>query len=85
MVNLMLVLNHSLLNRKCNLINALKALITTVSKCSLRVIPGFYLNHDVSETGFCFRLQMEPTQLDPIDRAITRGRVVNRLRQKTET
>jgi hypothetical protein len=25
--------------------------------------------HSVSETGFCFRLQMAPTQLGPIDRA----------------
>jgi hypothetical protein len=22
--------------------------------------------HDVSETGFCLRLQVEPTQLDPV-------------------
>jgi hypothetical protein len=24
--------------------------------------PAFYLKHDVPETGFCFRLQMELTQ-----------------------
>jgi hypothetical protein len=31
--------------------------------------PDFYLKHNVSETGFCFSLQIEPTQLDPLDRA----------------
>jgi hypothetical protein len=25
--------------------------------------PGFYLKHDVSEAGFCLRLQVEPTRL----------------------
>jgi hypothetical protein len=34
----MLVLHHSLLNKEYNLINVLKALITTVSMCSLHVI-----------------------------------------------
>jgi hypothetical protein len=29
----------------------------------------FYLKHNVSETGFCLRFQVEPTQLSPIDRA----------------
>jgi hypothetical protein len=29
----------------------------------------FYLKHDVSETWFCLRLQVVPTQLDAIDRA----------------
>jgi hypothetical protein len=29
----------------------------------------FLKNHNVSETGFCLRLQVKPTQLDPIDRA----------------
>jgi hypothetical protein len=28
---------------------------------------AFYLEHDVSETGFCLRLQVEPTQFGPID------------------
>jgi hypothetical protein len=28
----------------------------------------FYLKHKVSETGFCLRLQVEPTQLGPIER-----------------
>jgi hypothetical protein len=29
--------------------------------------PVFYLKHDVSETEFCLRFQVEPTQLDSID------------------
>jgi hypothetical protein len=29
----------------------------------------FYLKHNVSETGFCLRLQVKPTQLNQIDRA----------------
>jgi hypothetical protein len=28
-----------------------------------------YLKHDISETGFCLRVQVELTQLDAIDRA----------------
>jgi hypothetical protein len=31
--------------------------------------PVFYLKHNVTETGICFRLQVEPTQLDPTERA----------------
>jgi hypothetical protein len=31
--------------------------------------PVFYLKYDVSVTGFCLHLQVEPTQLGPIDRA----------------
>jgi hypothetical protein len=31
--------------------------------------PAFYLKHDVSDTGFCLRLQVEPTHVGPIDRA----------------
>jgi hypothetical protein len=30
----------------------------------------FYSKHHISETGFCIHLQVEPTQLSPIDRAI---------------
>jgi hypothetical protein len=30
--------------------------------------PFSNLKHNVSETGFCLRLQVEPTQLDPMDR-----------------
>jgi hypothetical protein len=29
----------------------------------------YYLKYDVSKTGFCLRLQAEPTQLGPIERA----------------
>jgi hypothetical protein len=31
--------------------------------------PVFYLEHNVSETGFCLRLQVEPTKLGPKDEA----------------
>jgi hypothetical protein len=31
--------------------------------------PVFYLEHNVSETGFCLLLQAEPTYLGPIDGA----------------
>jgi hypothetical protein len=31
--------------------------------------PVFCLKHNISETEFCLRLQVEPTQLCPIDRA----------------
>jgi hypothetical protein len=34
----------------------------------LSTVLYFNLNHDVSETGFCLRLQVEPTQVGPIDR-----------------
>jgi hypothetical protein len=30
---------------------------------------AFYLKHDVSESGFCLRLHVEPTQMGPADRA----------------
>jgi hypothetical protein len=29
----------------------------------------YFLKHNVSETGFCLRLQVKPTPLAPIDRA----------------
>jgi hypothetical protein len=31
--------------------------------------PVYFSKHNVSETGFCPRLQVKPTQLGPIDRA----------------
>jgi hypothetical protein len=31
--------------------------------------PVFYLKHDVSDTEFCLRLQVESTQMCPVDRA----------------
>jgi hypothetical protein len=30
--------------------------------------PVYFSKHDVSETGFCLRLQVKATQLGPIDR-----------------
>jgi hypothetical protein len=32
--------------------------------------PLYFSKHNVSETGFCLRLQVKPIQLGPIDRAI---------------
>jgi hypothetical protein len=31
--------------------------------------PVYFSKHNVSETGFCLRLQVNPTQMSPIDRA----------------
>jgi hypothetical protein len=31
--------------------------------------PVYFSKRNVSETGFCLRLQVKPTQLGPIDRA----------------
>jgi hypothetical protein len=39
------------------------------SRLCLKCRPVYFSKHKVSETGFCFRLQVKPTQLDPIDRA----------------
>jgi hypothetical protein len=36
--------------------------------------PVFYLKYDVPENGFCLRLQVEPTESGPIDRASLRPR-----------
>jgi hypothetical protein len=54
----------------------------TTKPCSLAVVVAktitildtiyhalFYLKHDVPETGFCHRHQVEPTKVGPIDRA----------------
>jgi hypothetical protein len=38
----------------------------TVTNLDIIHRPAFYLKHDVSETGFCLRLPVEPTQLDPV-------------------
>jgi hypothetical protein len=38
-------------------------MIMNITHCSV-----FYLKHNVSETGFCLLLQVEPTQLGPINR-----------------
>jgi hypothetical protein len=34
----------------------------------------YFIKHDVSETGFCLRLQVDPTQMGPIERASLRLR-----------
>jgi hypothetical protein len=34
-------------------------------------LPVFYFKDNITETGFCLRLQVEPTQLGPINRAST--------------
>jgi hypothetical protein len=34
-------------------------------------LPVFYLKHDVSETGFCLRLQVKHTQLFPTKKSQT--------------
>jgi hypothetical protein len=39
----------------------------TVTTVGITHRPVFYLKHDVSETGFCLRLQVEPTQFSPVD------------------
>jgi hypothetical protein len=41
----------------------------TITILDIIRLADFYLKHDVSETGFCFRLQVEPTQMGPIGRA----------------
>jgi hypothetical protein len=48
-----------------------KYILTNINIVFLDIInrPVFYLKHNVSETGFSLRLQVEPTQLGPIDRA----------------
>jgi hypothetical protein len=39
--------------------------------------PVFNLKHDVSETAFCLRFQVEPIQLDQIDLIRTQGLAVS--------
>jgi hypothetical protein len=43
--------------------------IITVAVLVIIHRPVFYLKRDFSETGFCLRLQVESTHLDPIDGA----------------
>jgi hypothetical protein len=54
--------------------------------------PVLYLKYDVLETGFCLRLQVEATQLNPLDKVNRCGQTdytycvqMNRFRLKTET
>jgi hypothetical protein len=44
--------------------------------------PAFYLKRKVSETGFCLRLEVVPTQLSPINRASSCLRRDRRGRRK---
>jgi hypothetical protein len=41
----------------------------TSSRLYLKHRPVYITKQNISETGFCLRLQVEPTQLGPIDRA----------------
>jgi hypothetical protein len=50
-------------------ITQLTYLLLHILCCWTYSSPCFYLKHNVSETRFCLRLQVEPTQLGPIDRA----------------
>jgi hypothetical protein len=48
-------------------------------------LPVFYLKHDVSETGLCLRLHVEPTQVGPIEEArLCLQRHKRRVLNKTE-
>jgi hypothetical protein len=44
-------------------------LIQLLCFCTLSIVLLLFKTHNVSETGFCLRLQVEPTQLGPVDRA----------------
>jgi hypothetical protein len=62
------VLTGFLLHRKAS-----RTLITkeihniTVTILDIIHRPVFYIKHDVSDTGFCLRLQAKPTQMGPIE------------------
>jgi hypothetical protein len=43
--------------------------LSIVLSLSKKHRPVYFSKHNVSETGFCLRLQVKPTQLGPIDRA----------------
>jgi hypothetical protein len=51
--------------------NAFKIMMLVIIITILGIIndPVFHFKHDVSETGFCLRLQVEPTQFGPIEKA----------------
>jgi hypothetical protein len=48
------------------------------------IVPFLFKPHNVSETGFCLRLQVEPSQLGPIDRASPYMRNVLLFKQKQD-
>jgi hypothetical protein len=43
---------------------------TTITILDIAHRPVFYLNQEVSEPEFCLRLQVEPTQMGPIENTI---------------
>jgi hypothetical protein len=45
-------------------------LLTTITILDIIHDPVFYVKHDVSEIGFCLRLQAELTQVGPTDKGI---------------
>jgi hypothetical protein len=50
------------------LVKTIPILIQILCFWTLSIALFFYLKYNVSETGFCLRVQVESTQLDPIDR-----------------
>jgi hypothetical protein len=45
------------------------SIISTIVFLDIIQYPVFTETHNVSETAFCLRLQVEPIQLGPVDRA----------------
>jgi hypothetical protein len=62
---------HTIKSEILRSLSARKVLYITLTINILDIIHGsvLYLKHNVSETGFCLLLQVEPSQLSPIDRA----------------
>jgi hypothetical protein len=55
-------------------VNGINRFVTMVCYTTITILdiircPAFYLKHNVSETVFCLRIQVEPTQMGPIKRA----------------
>jgi hypothetical protein len=44
-------------------------IITIIVFLDIIHLPVYISKHNVSETAFCLRLQVKPTQLGPMDRA----------------
>jgi hypothetical protein len=55
-------------------------ILVTITIQDIIHCPVFYLKHDVSETDFCLHIQVEPTQLVPVDRAS-----LSHLKMQTES
>jgi hypothetical protein len=49
-------------------VSLLRSVSITCGNLDIIHSPFFYLKHDVSETTFCLRLQVETAQLGTIDR-----------------